>query len=34
MKGSNVHKDVKGEEIRNQDESVEENGLLMIAFLL
>jgi len=34
MKGSNIQKDVKGEGIRNGYESMDENELLMIAFLL
>jgi len=34
MKGSNEQKDVKGEGIRNEGESVEETGLPMIGFFL
>ena len=34
MKDSNIQKDVKGEGIRNEGESVEENGLPMIVFFL
>ena len=32
MNGSNVQKGVKGEGIRNKDESMEENGLPMVVF--